>query len=327
MVDVTGLGSLPGTDYAGAVAMTFEQVPVPYVPELPARGPHAGMIARGAATLAGIAAELTSSGWRVADAPGGDLRRARALLRDDLDRLAETVPDYEGRLRVPIVGPWTLAASLELPRGGRLLADTGARRDLAASLLQGTADLVREIARRLPAAAVELQLDEPSLPAVLGGGIPTSGGLFRLRAIDQAEAYPALGRWAGPLPGDVRVPTIVHCCAPGLRIWELLRDTGLGGVAVDLAQVGRAEIDDLAAATDARRSVLLGVTGVAVDRPEPLVTSAWRVVRELGPGPDIEPLVTITPACGLAGWAPAAASSIWKVLRTAASELTERLTT
>lgn len=325
MVDVTGLGSLPGTDFVGAVGMTFERVPVPYLPELPARGPHAGMVGRGAAVLVGIATELTSSGWRITDTPGADLRRARTLLRDDLDRLQETVPDYVGRLRIPLIGPWTLAAALDLPRGGRALADAGARRDLAGSLLQGSAELVAEIARRLPGAELELQLDEPSLPAVLGGGIPTAGGLFRVREIDPVEAYPTLGRWASPLPGGDLVPTVVHCCAAGLAIWELLRGTGLAGVAIDLAQLGKGDIDDLAAAADAGHSLLLGVTGEPADRPQPLVERAWRVLRELGPSPELGERVGITPACGLAGWSRADAGNIWRVLREAAGELAERL--
>ncbi len=325
MVDVTGLGSLPGTDFRGAVAMTFEHVGLPYLPELPARGPEAGMIGRGAAVLEGIPAELTASGWRLADTAGADLRRARTLLRDDLDLLQETVPDYSGRLRVTLVGPWTLAAALDLPRGGRVLADSGARRDLAASLLQGSADLVAEVSRRLPGAIVELQLDEPSLPAVLAGEIPTPGGLFRLRAVDPVEAYTALGQWAAPLPGASAVTTVVHCCAPGLELWELLRGTGLAGIAVDLDNVAKTEIDALALAADAGRALLLGVTNQPADRPEPLVERAWRVLRELGPSPDLAARVAITPACGLAGWEPRAAGRIWQVLRAVASELDERL--
>lgn len=325
MVDVTGLGSLPGTDFPAAVRMTFDEVGVPYLPELPARGPHASMLARGAASLAGLNAELTTSGWRLSASPGPDLRRARALLRDDLDMLAESVPDHSGVLRVSLVGPWTLSAGLERPRGGSVLSDVGARRDIAASLQQGSADLLDEIARRLPAATVTLQLDEPSLPAVLGGTIPTAGGLFALRAIDEAEAFGALRGWAGELPGGRTPPTVLHCCAPGLPLWRLLRDTGLRGVCVDLAMLRTTDVDALAAALDAGHDLFLGVVGEPTTDARQAISAAWALLSQLSPGPDLATRLTVTPACGLATWDPASARSVWRTLGRVALDLDERL--
>jgi methionine synthase II (cobalamin-independent) len=324
MVGVTGLGSLPGTDFPAAVAMTFDELVLPYLPELPARGPHATMIARGAATLAGIDSEFTVSGWRLAPRPGGDLRRARALLRDDLDRLAETVGDYEGPLRVGVAGPWTLAAALELPRGGRVLADTGARRDLVAALREGTDTLLREVRRRLPGAEPSLQLDEPSLPAVLGGGIPSPGGYFRVRAIDEQEAFTALRSWS-PAEG-CDAATVVHCCAPGLPVRSLLQATGLRGVCLDAAMVGAGDIDDLAAVLDGGHALLLGVTDSPATTVSQSVERAWRVLKELDPGPELADVLTVTPACGLAGWPLTAARTVWRTLTEVAGRLEDRLT-
>ena len=61
---------------------------------------------------------------------------------------------------------------MERPRGDRVLADTGARRDLSQSLAEGVAQLVAELVRRLPDVEPLIQLVEPMLPAVLAGGIP-----------------------------------------------------------------------------------------------------------------------------------------------------------
>jgi methionine synthase II (cobalamin-independent) len=322
MVAVTGLGSLPGTDYPGAVAMTFENVPVPYVPELPARGPHATMIARGAASLTGISAELTTSGWRVSPSAGADLRRARALLRDDLDMLAETVPDFAGPVRVSVVGPWTLIAALELPRGGRALADTGARRDLASSLKQGTDDLLYELTRRLPTAEPSLHLDEPSLPAVLGGAIPTAGGLFRIAAIDEAEAFGVLAEWAS---GADVVPTVVHSCAPGLPVWPLLKGTDLAGVSLDVTTLTSADLDGLAAALDAGRDLLLGVVSDEGTGVDAAVDRAWSVLRALGADATASDRLWVTPACGLATWTPKGARAVWRTLTDVARRIEDRL--
>ena len=322
MVAVTGLGSLPGVDFPGAVGTTFDVVPVPYLPELPARGPEATMIARGAAVLAGLDAELTTSGWRLAPTPGPDLRRSRAMLRDDLDMMAETVGDYEGLLRVPVVGPWTLIASLHMQRGGAVLADSGARRDVGDSLREGTENLVEEIVRRMPRAVPRPQLDEPLLPSVLAGSVPTQGGLFRLAAIDQAEALGALARWGHGLPDrDVDL----HCCAPGLPLLSVMRGTGLTGVAVDVGQLTTSDIDDLAGVMDLGGDVLLGVVADASTDVRAAVGRGWSVLRHLGVGPEASSRIWVTPACGLATWPVRAATTVFTTLRSVSSELDERL--
>ncbi len=56
----------------------------------------------------------------------------------DLDALEAAAGDYVGPLKLQVAGPWTLAASLELTRGDKALADPGAVRDIAESLADGT---------------------------------------------------------------------------------------------------------------------------------------------------------------------------------------------
>lgn len=207
----TGIGSWPGTDLSDALKIAFAECPeLPYLPELPARGPHAAMIGRGTALLTGLGVELTSVGWRLTDLSARDHRRAIATLRSDLDQLEEIAQGYEGPVKIAIAGPWTLAASLEHPRGDKVLPDSGARRDIAQSLEQGLADLVAELARRLPEVSVIVQLDEPLLPAVLAGGVGTASGLSRHRAIDIPEVSTTYSSIVERLGST---PTIVHCCA------------------------------------------------------------------------------------------------------------------
>ena len=62
---------------------------------------------------------------------------------------------------------------LDLPIGGPVLRDHGAVRDLAASLAEGLRAHVADVGRAAARApTVLLQLDEPSLPAVLAGRVP-----------------------------------------------------------------------------------------------------------------------------------------------------------
>src|SRR5262245_60452898 len=168
----TCIGSLPGTDISEAAKLVMgELAALPHLPELPDRGPGADLIGRGAGFLVGLPVELYSGQWRVAAHAGLDLRRTRDLLERDLDALSEAATGYAGPLKVQAPGPWTLAASLELPVGGRLLHDHGAVQDLTASLAEGLAAHVADAARRVPGASVLLQLDEPSVPAVLAGQV------------------------------------------------------------------------------------------------------------------------------------------------------------
>lgn len=325
MLAVTGLGSLPGLDFPAAVRMTSADVPTPYLPELPARGPHATMVGRGIASLVGLSAELTDSGWRMTSSPGRDQRRAIATLRDDLDMLAEQMDGYEGPLWLSLIGPWTLCTSVELGRGGRALSDPGARRDMATSLWEGTIELLAGVQNRMPNVSLSFHLDEPSLPAVLGGQIPTVGGLFRVAAIDQAEAFGALQPWA-TLPGGQSPRTsVVHCCAGGLNLWDIVRLTGLGGVSIDTSTLTIDNIDELAAILDSGAQLLLGVAGSPQTPVSEMVTSTWTLLENVGVTPEHRDQLVITPACGLAQWTPAQAQKVWSALRAVADEVDDRL--
>src|SRR5205085_564313 len=73
----SGVGSLPGTAALEASALTLQTLPgLPYLPELPARGPGADMIGRAFAVLTELYATVAPSGWRFAEHPGKDTRRA-----------------------------------------------------------------------------------------------------------------------------------------------------------------------------------------------------------------------------------------------------------
>ena len=190
----TGIGSWPGVDMAQALKITFAECPdMPYLPELPARGPHAAMIGRATALLAGMAVDLQPAGWRLTDAPGRDQRRARSTLREDLDLLEEMAQGYAGVIKYSVAGPWTLAATMERPRGDRVVADRGARRDLGQSLSEGLVQLVGEMTRRLPETTALVQLDEPMMPAVYTGSVRTASGLSQHAPVDRAELSGAIG--------------------------------------------------------------------------------------------------------------------------------------
>ncbi len=338
MVTFTGVGSLPGTDFDAATRMTFDKVPdLPYLPELPARGPWADMIGRGLGLPGGLPAELAAGEWRLSDAPGIDQRRSRATWRDDLDRLEEAAQGFTGRFKVAITGPWTLATRLGVAGAGKVLADPGARRDLAQSLAEGAGELLVDLSRRLRGARLVLQVDEPSLPAVAAGAVPTPGGFFRHPAVDLPEICRALG-WiaAEPARRGLEAATVLHSCAPwpgGWPLASLLRadptSAGFGGVSLDLDQLGAADWDALAAAAEADGTLYLGcLPTVGAPRPlgvDPVRRRVLEAVERIGAGPAVAEALVLTPACGLAGWTPSEVSRGFEVLARVAGQVSAEL--
>jgi methionine synthase II (cobalamin-independent) len=325
-IRVTGIGSWPGTDVADAIKIAFAECPdLPYFPELPARGTHAAMIGRSTALLAGLAADLQPAGWRLTDGSGRDHRLAIATLRSDLDLLEEHAQGYAGPVKYSVAGPWTLAASMERPRGDRVLADHGARRDLAQSLAEGVAELLVDMRRRLPETQPLVQLDEPLLPAVLAGSVPTASGFSRHRAVDAPEVSTALRQLVDRIQATAGSDVLVHCCAADPPI-PLLSGAGARGVLVDLDRLGRTEWDAIDAALEA--DLWVGLGAWPTDRTLTTDEVARRVLsglRDLGMDPSRNAQLLLTPACGLASATPAGAVSALRALRTAADIVTDQL--
>ncbi|MGP3688616.1 methionine synthase [Streptomyces sp. IBSNAI002] len=301
----TGVGSLPGGDAreaAKTVTGSFEEFP--YLAELPARGPGADMIGRSLGLLVDMYAHVEPSGWRVSDRPGRDSKRARSWLGEDLDALEEFTQGYTGRLKVQAVGPWTLAAALELHGGEAMLQDAGACRDLAGSLAEGLRGHLADVRRRIPGAEVVLQFDEPSLTAVLLGRVRSASGYRTYRAVDRQLVEGTLRELFAVHDGDV----IVHSCAPEVP-FGLLRRAGAAGVSFDFSLLTEREDDALGEAVEGGTKLFAGVvpgTDGPLSDPAGSVMGVRKLWRRLGLAPGaLAESVVVTPSCGLAGASPA----------------------
>jgi methionine synthase II (cobalamin-independent) len=315
----SGVGSLPGTDPAEAMRLVFGELPdFAHLPELPGRGAGADLIGRSAALLVDLAVDLTPAGWRLVPRSGVDQRRAREFLDRDLDALYDVAEGYAGPLKVQAAGPWTLAAGLERTRGDRAVVDAGARRDLAQSLAEGLSAHVAAVAARVPGATVVLQLDEPSVPAVLQGGLPTVSGFGKLAAVEESVVEQELTALLERLPG----PVVLHCCASRMPL-DLFRAAGAAAVSFDLGLVQ--DLDAVGTAIEAGVHLFPGVVP-GTDSPLPAAKATGSRVRawwnELGfPVEQLADAVTLTPACGLAGATPAYAAAAMAHVREAAKYL------
>ena len=179
-----------------------------------------------------------------------------------------------------------------------------------------------------------LQVDEPSLPAVAAGAVPTPGGFFRHRAVDLPEICANLALLtAEPARRGLDVATLVHCCAPGLPIAEMVgkghRGAGFGAVSLDLDLLGAADLDPLAAALEGGAGLYLGVLPTSV--PDQVMgidevrSRALRLLDRLSLGASVADRLVLTPACGLAGFGAVAAARAFDVLGKAAAQVTEQL--
>lgn len=323
---------MPGADPIETARLVVDELPdLPFLAELPGRGPGADMIGRTAALLVDIPVEVTTGGWRIAGRPGRDLRRAGAMLSCDLDALEETLDGYRGLLKVALAGPWTLAATIEQPHSLKVaLADPGLVADLASSLAEGARTHVAEVTKRVPGATLLLQFDEPALPAVAHGGIPTPSGLSRVREVDEEVLRARLSE----VLAATRAYTIVHCCASGFP-FGTIAGAGADAVSVDLGLIRPRDYDQLAEMAEAGVGLLLGAPKVNVqpppgERDRVTPAAAAEAVREVWHRMGLSPAgcaeqVVITPACGLSGASPDQARAALRQCREAAAILPEMM--
>jgi len=312
---VTGIGSLPGDDPVEAARFVMGELPdLPHLAELPQRGPGAEMIGRSAALLVDLPVEIAPTAWRISAHDGRDVRRARDYLARDLDALEAQADGFTGALKVQIAGPWTLAASIELPSGHRVLTDHGAVRDLAGSLAEGVRQHLADLGRRVPGARLVLQVDEPWLPAVLRGDVPTPSGYGTVRAVEPSQAQQTLRDVLLVAPSGGRV---VHCCASDAPL-ALLRAAGADALAIDAGLLGSGDLDALGEAIEAGTSLWLGVlpstdSTITLDAAREQIKRLWSTLGfPLG---QLAGSVVATPACGLAGATPAYVRRVHAVLR------------
>lgn len=329
MSTATGIGSMPGTsddDFAEATRLVLGELPdLPHVPELPGRGVGAQMTGRGLAVVAGLAADLQPAGWRLTDASGADHRRARSLLAQDLDTVEELAQDYVGAFKTQVAGPWTLAATVEKPRGDKVLSDHGARRELAQALAEGIGEHLADLRRRLRGVdRWVVQVDEPALAAVVHAQVPTASGFGRHRKVDLPEASAHL-EWVVSAITAAGAEAWVHSCAPQVP-WSLVAGTGVSGLSADLDMLGAVDLDTFAEVLESGGTAVLGVVPSTDPGATPsdarITERVQRWLDMLGLDPEVvRDRLVVSPTCGLAGATPEWAAQAVRLSATVARNL------
>ena len=163
-----------------------------------------------------------------------------------------------------------------------------------------------DVRRLVPGAEVVVQLDEPSLPAVLRGGLPTVSGFGKLSAVEAVVVEAALTRVVQRLRAADVATVAVHCCAPDAPV-GLLRAAGVDAVALDTSLLGPRAWSRWRSRS--RRAPSCGPgwcpRPASCPRRASWSTGCTAVARRR-PRADLLAGVSLTPACGLAGCTPAA---------------------
>lgn len=146
-----------------------------------------------------------------------------------------------------------------------------------------------------------LQLDEPSLTAVLRGQVRSASGYRTHRAADRGAVEGALRDVMAAVGG---VPVIVHSCAPDVP-FALLRRAGVAGVSFDFSLLTERDWDAFGEAAEAGTALFTGVvpgTDAPLSDPAGSVSGVRALWRRLGLSPEaLGTSVAVTPSCGLAG--------------------------
>lgn len=199
LVRASGRGDFPGDDMAEAMSRVEGELGaphLPFLPHLPALGWRSTPLARTLAVCEGLAFDGASFGWRMVHS-GGRGARESALAQDrllsDINLLADRVGAQKKRFgsgqvpvyKIQLVGPLTLAASIYLPGGERVISDVGASRDLLESFLEGLERWVESLREALqaPQVLIAVQLDESEFQRLMEGSIPTVSGFRSLSAL------------------------------------------------------------------------------------------------------------------------------------------------
>lgn len=346
----TGVGSLPvelattgrvtdPRETARIVADVFNELP--HIVELPGRGAGADMVGRTAALLAAVssdfAVQTVPTGWRRTSRPGIDIERASRWLDEDFDCLAEVYADYRGPFKLQICGPVTWCRVVEDLSGEPAVRDFGFLADVVTAIGEVAQSHIARLRRLVPGVTdVVVQIDEPALPQVMKGAVPTASGRGRVTAPDGQRVHD----WFTQMVSDVHgvdeasgsrqssaTHAWLHSCADTSHI-ALAQRAGFDGVSCDLTQVRATDLDDIGVAHDAAMTLALGVLDpvdwqlersalidAARSRAERL-QSALSIPRE-----EFSAGITLTTNCGLAGASAKAARTVMECLHAAAKSV------
>lgn len=197
-------------------------------------GPVDQMLPQTLSQLADATGDLTPGGWRLGPGTDHAWRRAREHRERVLDAARIALLGHDGPLSLAVLGPATLGAAVLLPTGQRLLADTGALRDLPAMLAEGLLAQLDLLQERVPGAQPHVLLREDHVDAVHRGTVRTPAGRGRYPA---RRAHEIGADWSVVLHALHQRAEATVECGMDLDLLRAARDAGARRIALTPAQL------------------------------------------------------------------------------------------
>lgn len=239
MARAYALGSMPGTSIEQVADVVASETPdVIHIPVLPERGAGADAIGRTMALMEGLFADVGVRGWVLTPRPQKSTKYAKDLIARDLDVCEELWSTKPESIKISVVGPWTLATSLEVPGGYLAITDEGARRDLTEGLTHALTQHVHEIQSRFEAKTI-IQLDEPLLTHITEGKIQGPTRFDPVRKVHPKDVAQTLDSLASDFSEELLLNL------SGQRpLFGIAHEAGVDGIQIDLAHVSTHELLD-----------------------------------------------------------------------------------
>ncbi|MDO4898756.1 MAG: hypothetical protein Q3965_05540 [Rothia sp. (in: high G+C Gram-positive bacteria)] len=326
LVRATGLGGWGGSDVRDAMYRIRGELGHPHIsflPELANRGYYATVQGRTLATLEGLSADITASGWRLTSGYAKESDLAATTLASDINMLADAVgkeTSPEGSIKVRITGPLTLAAKTFLTSGEAVLHDYGARRDLRDSLLAGLKRLIAKLKEAAPGNSLILQFEEPLAPAVLAGEVKTSSGYATIRAVPRHEAvetFALLHAQVAELGASTWVRGDILALHP--EIQELITRPVL-----NMGQARTRDWEPVARLLEAGALPVFELVSPFAKKPvADLASTFWSTWADLGLSKNLINRITLTETAGLERIDPQVATTVLHHLTETARALSE----
>ncbi|MCS4491836.1 hypothetical protein N7326_05560 [Corynebacterium sp. ES2794-CONJ1] len=199
-MDAFARGEFPGTDLESAAdIISSETGSLRAIPRLVQRGLGADLVGHTMAVIEELPVDIGPRSWRLSARPQQISRRLFDMRERDLDQLVE----FWGRgdIHCHVMGPWSLASRIELPRGHRAITDRGAVEEIftlfAAGVQQHILDLKKRFGKR-----VTLAIYEPDVKDLMRGTLPGTSDFDRIPAMNMEDLAPRLAHCVSVLPND-----------------------------------------------------------------------------------------------------------------------------
>lgn len=212
------------------------------LPILPERGIIADAVARTLCWMEGLEADRGPRSWRLCARPQRLSWAARDLWERDLDTLEEPWGRTGGAMTVPILGPWTLAASVERADGHRAVIDPGLLRDLPGIYAHAFLTIAQTLTRRFDARCSILLL-EPELSALQAGAVPGTSEFDTIPPLPAARLKEYLHGVIAPVAETDGGPEVILSFGTRPIVWEVA--AGSGAQRVDLTATALTTSRDL----------------------------------------------------------------------------------